>query len=184
MCDDDHSTRHHGGHHSDHCSTHCKPDRGESVDTTQSTAVNILSATMLLGAKQSKHTTVESSSSDKVAEMAPQQEQAPVSEAAPLMVPPKARTPPAPPTKVTTKAKYRVTPHAKKGGDSAMTSSPLGNSNKFAALHSTDEEVESPIIRAQQTRKIVHPHLLGASGRDLGPGGLKEPEQVPSSHPQ
>ena len=67
-----------------------------------------------------------------------------------------------------TKTKYRTTPHAKKG----TSSSPPKDLNQFSALHAFDEEVESLIANAQQSRKTVHPCLLGVSGRELELGGL------------
>ena len=152
--------------------------RGESVEDS-----SIHHASEPPGAKQSKHTIVEISSSQE-AEKPPQKEQVPVSEATPSTVSPEARTPPIPTSKESNKAKYRATPHAKKGVATATPPSPPRNSNKFATLHSTDEEVESLIIRAQQTRKTIHPRLLGASCRDLELGGLREPEPEPPPHSQ
>ena len=79
------------------------------------------------------------------------------------------------PLKETPKPKYGATPHAKRG----KAISPPKRLNQFATLNSTDEEVESLIFKAQQTWKTVHPCLLGASGRDLEPGGLREKEPEP-----
>ena len=44
-----------------------------------------------------------------------------------------------------TKTKYRMTPHAKKGGSSA----PPKDLNQFSVLHASDEEVETLIAKAQ-----------------------------------
>ena len=75
------------------------------------------------------------------------------------------------------KPKFRSAPHAKK----SISTSPPKCLNQFSALETSDEEVESLIAKAQQSRKTVHPWLLGASGRDLEPGGPQE--RAPKSPP-
>ena len=62
----------------------------------------------------------------------------------------------------TSKPVYKTTPHTRKG---ASASSPKG-SNTFSVLGSSDEEVESLILKAKQTRKTVHPRLLGTGSHD------------------
>ena len=76
------------------------------------------------------------------------------------------------------KPTYRSTPHTKKG----KAISPTKRLNQFSVLNSTDEEVESLILKAQQSRKTVHPRLLGAGGRELEPGGFREYDREPSPH--
>ena len=61
------------------------------------------------------------------------------------------------------KQKYKVTPHSKKGNLNTSTTT----SNAFNALSNSDEEVESLIVKAQQSKKTIHPRLLGTSGREL-----------------
>ena len=73
------------------------------------------------------------------------------------------------------KPTYRSTPHTKK----AMAISPTMRLNQFAVLNSIDEEVESLILKVQQSQKMVHPHLLGVGGRKLEPGGFREHDCEP-----
>ena len=58
---------------------------------------------------------------------------------------------------------YKATPHARK----IATASPNKASNSFAILGSSDEEVESLILKAKQTRKTIHPRLLGTVVRAI-----------------
>ena len=81
-------------------------------------------------------------------------------------------------TSKATKTKYRTTPHAKKG----VSSTPPKDLNQFSALHASDEEVETLIAKAQQSRKTVHLRLLRVSGKEIEPGGFWE--VTPDNPPQ
>ena len=65
---------------------------------------------------------------------------------------------------------YKATPHAHK----LATTSPKKGSNSFAILGSSDNEVESLIRKAKQTRKMIHPRLLGTGHSDTDSCELQE----------
>ena len=67
----------------------------------------------------------------------------------------------------TAKHKYKTTPHTKK----AYSVSPSRSSNAFSTLSEPEKDVESLILKAQQSRKTIHPRRLGTSGREIEPGG-------------
>ena len=71
---------------------------------------------------------------------------------------------------VIAKLKYKATPHTKK----AYSVSPSRSSNAFSTLSEPEEDVESLILKAQQSRKTIHPRLLGTNGREIEPGGRLE----------
>ena len=76
-----------------------------------------------------------------------------------------------------TKQKYQATPHLRKGALNSSTTA----SNVFNALSSSDEEVESLIAKVQQTKKTVHPRLLGTNGRELELAGTPGKAPPPRS---
>ena len=79
---------------------------------------------------------------------------------------------------VAAKHKFKATPHSKK----ARPTSPSRTSNAFSTLSKLEVDVESLILKAQQSRKTIHPKLLGTSGRDIEPGGRLE-QNIPPDRP-
>ena len=145
----------------------------ENVETPAPPLVSTLPEVL-----QSTHIGVETPTSLRT-KKSPQPEHLPLSKTISSVASSEARAPPSPASKETPKAKYRATPY-KKGANSSRSPSPPRRTNKFSILHSfDDEEVESLINRARQTRKTIHPRLLGTNGRDIEPGGFKESELEP-----